>query len=211
MKGKELIRQLQEADPTGEIEVCIGNADVWDVTVLPAYYDGALHVIERDAENRPMRGRRVRSGEKVSLGSISIEDCADYDDFTIEYATEADRQRYEKCDLERKRRDHEINFTVEMEFFADWVFLKIQAIKPIPLGWVDRIKAAAEEFYRKHRGPDVDGKAIKSREWPNSSYADKLHEIWDETVIVNWDEYSRITMELVPAWERITTKRAVHP
>jgi len=35
MKGKELIKLLQEIDPTGEIEVSVGNIDIWDVHQEP--------------------------------------------------------------------------------------------------------------------------------------------------------------------------------
>ena len=205
MKGKELIKQLQEADPTGEIEVCTGNADIWDVTVEPAYYDGALQVIDRDSDNRPILGRRVRSGQKVSLSPIRIEDALEYPDFKIEYQTETDRQRYEKIDLEARRHDREIDFGVEMDIFASWVFLKIQSLKPIPLGWVTRIEEAAQKFYKEHRGPDKDGKAIQDRNWgwEKGSWADRLHSLWEELIHVDWDNYSRIIIEFKNAAPQI--------
>lgn len=42
MKSRELIAKLRELDPEGEIEV----SHVWDVERLPAYYDGALQIID---------------------------------------------------------------------------------------------------------------------------------------------------------------------
>jgi hypothetical protein len=113
----------------------------------------------------------------------------------IEYTDDTDRARHEKFDVERRREDKKINFDVEMSIFASWVFLKIQSIKPISLGWVERIKQAAETFYKEHRGPDVDGKAIEDFPWQNHSYADRLEALWDEIIRVEWDNYSRIIIE----------------
>lgn len=42
MKTKELIKLLQQEDPSGEEEVCIDNQPVWYVQRMPAYYDGTL-------------------------------------------------------------------------------------------------------------------------------------------------------------------------
>jgi hypothetical protein len=195
MKTKDLIAQLQVADPTGEEHCCIGNADIWSVNVEPAYYDGCLQVIERDQVNRPLRGHRVRSGYKVVLSPLFLHDALDYDEFVIEYLDDNDRAQYERADQEWRRQNREIDFKSEMGIFSSWVFLKIQSMKPIPLGWVERIKKAAEAFYKEHRGPDVDGKAIEDWPWQNRSYADRLEALWEEVIRVDWDNYSRITIE----------------
>jgi hypothetical protein len=195
MKTKDLIALLQTADPTGEEHCCVGNADIWTIDVCAAYYDGALHVIDRDEEGHPTKGRRRRTGSKICISTISIGDAIDYEDFVVEYETDDDRKRYEKFDLERLRKDKEINFEVEKGIFASWVFMKIQSVKPIPLGWVDRIKKAAEDFYKLHRGPDIDGKAIESYPWEGKSYADRLESLWGDTIHVEWDNYSRIIIE----------------
>ena len=44
MKTADLIRRLQEADPTGELECVAGGEDVYFVQRLPMYYDGWPHV-----------------------------------------------------------------------------------------------------------------------------------------------------------------------
>jgi hypothetical protein len=51
VKVKELIRQLQELDPTGEIEVvgCAGDIDFVDC--LKSYYDGHPGILIRDGCN----------------------------------------------------------------------------------------------------------------------------------------------------------------
>lgn len=93
MKTKELIRQLQEADPTGEVECCVGNVDIHFVGIEPAYYDGSLQVLVRDESKSPyyniVGGKYVRMGDKVVIHTLSIEDAlfnAGPDDyFDIDY------------------------------------------------------------------------------------------------------------------------------
>ena len=53
MKTKELIKELQELDPTGETEVVCGCGDIYFVEELPAYYDGRLGVLIKDESKKP--------------------------------------------------------------------------------------------------------------------------------------------------------------
>jgi len=48
MKSKKLIELLQAEDPTGEIEVCIGNQDVFCLESKPAYWDGCPQILIRN-------------------------------------------------------------------------------------------------------------------------------------------------------------------
>jgi len=77
MKTKELIRQLNIADPTGEEEVCVGNADILFVESEPAYYDGHLQVLIRDTTKDPyynvVGAKYVGKGKKVCIKYHSIE------------------------------------------------------------------------------------------------------------------------------------------
>ena len=54
MKSKELIRLLQEEDPSGEVEVCVQNFDILGIHTEPAYWDGSLQVLMRDASKPPI-------------------------------------------------------------------------------------------------------------------------------------------------------------
>lgn len=78
MKTKELIRRLQEEDPEGEAECCIGNADILFVEKVPAFYDGRLQVLIRDEKLKPFYdvvGAKITGhGEKVFIVKHSIED-----------------------------------------------------------------------------------------------------------------------------------------
>jgi hypothetical protein len=79
LKVKELIRQLQEADPTGELEACVGNIDVHFVCRDPAYYDGPLQVLKRDPDRKGVydicAAEFRRDGHKVQIHTLSIKDA----------------------------------------------------------------------------------------------------------------------------------------
>ena len=192
MKTKELISRLQNADPTGEIQCCIDNADIWSIEVEPAYYDGSLHVIDFDEDRRPIKGRRIRSGEKVVLSPIRIQDCFEYN-FEVEYLTEEDRKRNEAFDIEERRHDKQIHMDVERDHFVEWVFMKIQNIRKVPLGWVDRMKAAAVKFFEENcMGPDTPFVKVPM----GRSYNDCREEYYEDTIFVDWDNYSRIIIKM---------------
>ena len=75
MKTKELIRLLQECDPTGELEVAVGNNPIYCVDRLPAYYDGNLQMLIQDhsVETYNILGYKVTGqGLKVSLTDMDL-------------------------------------------------------------------------------------------------------------------------------------------
>jgi hypothetical protein len=78
MKTKKLIELLNEADPTGEIECCVDNHDIYIVERLPAYWDGRLQVLIRD-ETSPwynVTGAKITSrGDKIKLRTLSIDEA----------------------------------------------------------------------------------------------------------------------------------------
>jgi hypothetical protein len=77
MKTSELIRLLQEADPSGDVECCIDNHDIYSVERWPAFYDGALEILIRDPSLRPyyevIGGIIRRTGQKIRLRSLPLE------------------------------------------------------------------------------------------------------------------------------------------
>jgi len=108
MKTKELIRQLQEADPSGELECCIDNNDILFVHVYPAFYDGTLEVLIRNSNGQAAGGILRRVGKKVRIHYLGLEDAVlDWDSrppegstqtfpIEIEAGDEASRQRLEQ-------------------------------------------------------------------------------------------------------------------
>ena len=78
MKTKELIKQLQKEDPSGENECVVGNVDILFVSREPSYYDGPCEILIRD-ENIPfcnVVGAKIQSnGEKIQIHTHSVEDA----------------------------------------------------------------------------------------------------------------------------------------
>lgn len=74
MKTRDLIRRLQDADPTGEAEVCVDNEDICWVHPMEAYWDGRLQVLERDG-NRVVGAKVTSMGTKVKIVHLSIEEA----------------------------------------------------------------------------------------------------------------------------------------
>lgn len=78
MKTKELVRQLQKEDPSGELEVCVDNIDILHVSREPAYYDGCQEILIRDVNTKcyDIVGVKITSkGTKIKIHPLSIEDA----------------------------------------------------------------------------------------------------------------------------------------
>ena len=100
MKVRELIAELQKADPTGEVEVSIDGRAPFFVSNEPAYYDGALQTLIRDAKGSVVGVRIVRGGNKIRIRSMDYEDVIwdqEYDgECVIEYDSKHTRRAYEE-------------------------------------------------------------------------------------------------------------------
>jgi hypothetical protein len=96
MKTKQLIKELMEKDPSGELEVSTSYGDIYYVDRLPAYYDGKMETLiwdESNSDNRVYKGMRISAeGEKLKLKLFSLEDAIwDQEqpgDLKIEYDSE---------------------------------------------------------------------------------------------------------------------------
>jgi hypothetical protein len=78
MKTAELIRRLQEADPSGEAECVVGTDDIYFVELLPCYYDGSPLLLVHDEKLRDnsysvVGARYMRSGNKVRITTMDLE------------------------------------------------------------------------------------------------------------------------------------------
>ena len=98
MKTKELIRRLNEADPSGELECVVGTDDIFFVESQPMYYDGRPVLLIRDPSRQPyydVIGLRVPAGgSKVQIRTLSVEDVDD--NTPIEYDVPELREQYEE-------------------------------------------------------------------------------------------------------------------
>lgn len=157
MKTKELIRQLQEADPSGEVEVCVGNVDIHFVDIEPAYYDGTLQVLKRDESKSPyyniVGGKYCRTGSKVVLHTLSISDAiANGGDFEVDYSELSDERR------EATKKAHDgirsfmdnMKYDHELEHFQRWAMDKAKVLTEDLEDFRDRVRF----FFEKNVSPD---------------------------------------------------------
>jgi hypothetical protein len=96
MRTKDLIKKLQEADPSGELECNVMGHDVFYIDRSPYYYDGYSEVLIRDPAKEPyynVIGAKFNAPEdKITIVTHSIEDAL-YEDpeLPIEYPGSSER------------------------------------------------------------------------------------------------------------------------
>lgn len=77
MKTKDLIKFLNEADPSGELECVVENRDIYHIEKLPGYYDGAAKIILRDYDKKsytdPNCGLSNVCGMKITKNNYKIQ------------------------------------------------------------------------------------------------------------------------------------------
>lgn len=159
MKTKEVIRQLMEADPSGEEEVCVGNVDIHYIESLPAYYDGSLQVLTRDPTSKYYNitgGKYRRSGMKVVIKTLSITDaisCAHEGekDCQIDYSELSERDQVETKKAHDQLREWHRKLDIELEWdnFLGWV--KEQAAKVT--ADTEAVEGAAKRFFSANVSP----------------------------------------------------------
>ena len=107
MKTKEVIKRLQKADPSGELECCVEGEDIYDIDNWPAYYDGRLQVLIRDPNIKEyynvMGAKYVSTGNKIVITPLSIEDAIFEDpEIPVEIP---DGDTYHKNKVEKYRKE----------------------------------------------------------------------------------------------------------
>lgn len=124
MKTAELIRQLQEADPSGELEVTVGKQDIFFLQVMPGYYDGCHQVLKRDPELEGkcynIIGADIRSGgQHVCIETHSIRDAmADNPDFPVTFDSDYAERHYRARVAEWRAEAMRINASVDARIAA---------------------------------------------------------------------------------------------
>jgi hypothetical protein len=206
MKGKELIKQLQEIDPTGEIEVCVGNVDIWTVHAEPAYWDGKLQLLVRDEKKAPyydiVGGKYVVSGSKITLTTMSITDVLWGDpDAVIDYS-ELDKNtgrgsaEYRKADDATRQASRDVTMRVEIDAFTRWLAKQCEKLRPGCANetYEKDMAYSSEQFFKKHLSPDDPLKTLPPKKemlsgkeyevWP--SVNDRRESGWDDRIEVYW-------------------------
>jgi hypothetical protein len=157
MKSKEVIRLLQELDPDGETEVCVGNIDIHYIEHLPAYYDGTLQVLQRD-ENEDgyniIGAKYCRKGNKLCIVPLSISDAIindssiDSDSTLIVDYSELPEDRKEQLKKQHDElRDWYKNLqnSLDREYFANWAIEEANKLTVDLDCFKEQVKAFAEK------------------------------------------------------------------
>jgi hypothetical protein len=147
VKSKDLIRRLQELDPSGEIEVCIGNEDIWFLQRLPAYYDGPLQVVTREENDRPLSMKYTNQGDKIDIRRYDPQYFYEYnEDFPVDFSDLHDSAiQYHQDMHERYKREwKESEEDTNLFFFIEWV--RKTTRQP---GLTDRATQFHKEHYKK--------------------------------------------------------------
>ena len=148
MKTKDLIKALQEEDPSGEMECVVGNHSVVGVWTDPAYWDGCMQVVERDPATQRYKARITSSGHKVVLwvmGAIDVIENYPEAEVKIEVGNAEKQADYEKMIENARRTIRKIERDVELSLFQGHV---LKVLKEEGFEYEEEnVKAAAEAFF----------------------------------------------------------------
>jgi hypothetical protein len=187
MKTKELIKQLLDADPSGEREVCVGNVDIFFVEKMPAFYDGRLQVLQRDENLKGYNivgAKLVSSGLKINIHTMSIFDALwdnpnlpiDYSDLSqecaVRYKESHEKTRQQVLDCENK---------IEVSYFVDFVKTKADKITDDMDGVVERARLFFEENLSP-KDPIPNDIPIEGE-----SYVSRRNKQWEQQIDVTYN------------------------
>lgn len=195
MKTKELIRKLQEADPSGEIECCVGNVDIHFVSREPAYWDGPLQVLTRDETNTKdyniVGGQYIRSGYKIQIHTLEISDIFDDPNVVINYSMVGEAaliEKYKESDEKSRKKYKEIYLRLEKDLFVRWA-RKVAATIAGDITKVDRCAALFfdSSLSRNDPLPTEKTEAEKRGECVYDSYNNRRQLQWSNEITVEFD------------------------
>ena len=220
MKTKELIHRLQEADPSGEMDCCVSNADIFFVDVEPAYWDGCLQVLIRDPAKSPyydvVGAKYVSSGKKLVIRPLSISDAifeneklpVDYEDLAPSW-----QERYKNMVEERRKETNEISNGVENGIFVEYITRRYAGQFGEDFR-VEEVRDAATEFYKanmsylddmpqdilkKRVKETIDGKEVEVI----PSWNDRRREQWDREIKLDF-ENGKFVLKKRPLYEIVS-------
>ena len=200
MKTKDLIKLLQEADPEGEIECCIGNCDIVGVDPMPAYWDGRLQIIERNKDGTAIGAKYTTKGSKIKICSLPISELIfDYPEIPINYSELGNddcQKAYKEYD-DRLREDAKDIYKIsELRIFLEWFKETTYDITGSEDEWDLEVNAkqAFEDLNINRNNPfpeDIASLQLwdeKHKNWYHPSYVNKRKMQWDKELEVYYYE-----------------------
>lgn len=192
MKTKDLITKLQEADPSGEIECCVGNADIFFVERTSAFWDGRLQILERDHSKDPYYNicgaKRTAKGSKIQIHTLSISDALlDNPDLPIDYSELGSQQsidEYKQADDTIRQRIKNMDEDIECKLFIEWAWKEANKLVPDD-SFKEDLKEIAENFYRKNL--KYTDKFLPVVTFVNTSHNTRRYDQWSFQYRLKWE------------------------
>lgn len=190
MKVKELIKKLEESDPTGDLEVSVDSIDVFSVYSLPAYYDGAQQVLIRDETKKPyfdvVGAKFCDSGRKIVIKTLSISDLIwDKPDAEIDFSdlSEFRKQQYKENIDKLRKESKDFSNKLELEYFTKHIKKRAVEIDSDLTDFYGVIK----EFFEKNLNPNDPIPADIPIE--GESYITRREKQWEREVKITHDGF----------------------
>lgn len=192
MKVKELIKQLMDADPTGNEEVVVNNIDIHFVEELPGYYDGAYQILHRDESKKDCwnitGGEYRRSGSKIQIHTLAISDILDRD-VQIDYSkigNKALEKKYFEADEKTRQQYKNIHIDCEWSNFKEWLKEKASEISGDPMDYI-----VARDFFDENIDPNCPlpiekTEAEKLGQCLHDSYVNRRKLQWNNTIEIEY-------------------------
>lgn len=197
MKSRELIRWLQEEDPSGETEVSVGNHDIYSLHTEPAYWDGRLQLLTRDDSKKPyydvVGAKYTASGSKIVITAMGVADAIWNDaDLPVDYSeagNEETANRYRENDDKTRAQVRDVELRGDMDSFYGWVKKKMATINP-----GEDCRSEADEFYEHNLSPNDPVKTLPAKKGKDGfmwhpSWNDRREAAWEDTIEVLWSGY----------------------
>lgn len=197
MKTKDLIDKLKEADPSGDLECCIGNCDIIGIHTDPGYWDGCLQVLERDEKGRIKGGKYCSGQTKVVIRTYSIRDfVVDNNNFKVSYDGDYARKHYEPMIKEAREWSDKLHDDVEKGMFVKYMVRRTND-QYCDLDEEEIVEAAKEFYdanlnYRDEMPKDVLHTKKKKK------HGDTVYDVipsWCDRREMQWDREVHLTLE----------------
>jgi len=102
MKTKDLIKELQEIDPSGECHIRINSKPVWFLEGKPGYWDGTYNYLEK-GEDGKYNWIQTIENDKIDIKTMDMFTFCEFHNGDWDEIEKHIRIEYDDYDDERKR------------------------------------------------------------------------------------------------------------
>lgn len=133
MQNKKLQKLLSEFPD--DMEVSVGNEDIFTIHPSPSYWDGCQQVLIRDPKLEPyydVVGAKYRShGHKLCISTLSIGDAIfDDPDLPVDFSELQESypggyKRYSEYVEKKRQETRDMHHDIELEHFTQFIFKQV--------------------------------------------------------------------------------------